>query len=97
MKKITTKHGHEWMCPETMDEFLREAGEHSVLKYAIRGLTQCMCMKSASVAKGKSKDFNPSIRAGGRVVSIQAMLANISTLTPAARAALLAELQKESQ
>lgn len=97
MRKITTKHGHEWMLPETVGEF-QVAGVNLDKLCAWAGIyvTSNMCARSLNASNGKTP-FNPNISGIGEWARSPDKKARTiaKKLTPELRAALLAELTKE--
>ena len=101
MKKVTTKHGHEWLCPEAVGEF-QAAGVNldRLCGYAGQYLRKMMSMRSAHAAR-EGKPFNPSLGylRRPRISADEKVKNRVSKitkkLTPELRAALLAELTKE--
>ena len=103
MKKVVTKHGHEWLLPETVGEF-QNAGVNldTLCMYAGQYLRTLMGVRSTSAHTDGVK-WNPSItgirgmqnskedRAKEKITKIAAKL------TPEQRAALLAELTKDDK
>lgn len=102
MKEVTTKHGHKWMCPETVGEF-QTAGVNidEVCRWACLYLNGLMATRSivankdgtpfsASITGMRRGKLDPLEKGKARALKIA------SKLTHEARAALLAELQKEA-
>lgn len=110
MKEMTTKHGHKWMCPETVGEF-QNAGVNldELCRWAGCYIVQVMNSRSSS-AVAHSTPFVSDIatrhhhRSAEQIAREKAQreqerLAKKTSkitakLTPEVRAALLAELQK---
>lgn len=111
MRKMTTKHGHEWLLPETVGEF-QNAGANldELCRWAGLYVSQVMKSRSDSAVRSgttfnnditaRTHHRSPEQVARDKAQREQERLAKKTSkitakLTPALRAALLAQLQGE--
>lgn len=93
MRKMTTKHGHEWMMPETQAELEAMPGYSKEVAFPLTkmAMQSRMCGRSF-ICKKKGKEFNPRPFSCKQKLDLEDTATLVSRLSVSQRAALEAEL-----